>query len=95
MSALATMTQTTLVDAAIAAGVKRFIPSDFGLNTPNMAAVEEHVPLLYARLKPKKMVLEYLEEKVKLHPEFSWTAIGSGPYFDWVCRVYFYANIKK
>merc|ERR1712093_228177 len=35
ISALATMTQTKIIDAAVANGVKRFIPSDFALNTPD------------------------------------------------------------
>ena len=47
MSALATMTQTKIIDAAIANDVKRFIPSDFGLNTPDMSAIEQHLPALY------------------------------------------------
>jgi hypothetical protein len=58
MSALATMTQTKIVDAAVANHVKRFIPSDFGLNTPDMSAIEQHLPVLYQRLKPKKMILD-------------------------------------
>ncbi|KAH7411351.1 hypothetical protein BKA64DRAFT_731853 [Cadophora sp. MPI-SDFR-AT-0126] len=36
ISALATMLQTKIIDAAIANGVKRFIPSDFAFNTPDM-----------------------------------------------------------
>jgi hypothetical protein len=27
-----------------------------------------------------------LKEQAEAHPEFSWTALGSGPLFDWVRR---------
>jgi hypothetical protein len=80
------MTQTKLIDAAIANNVKRFIPSDFGLNTPDMSAIEQKLPALYQRLKPKKIVLDYLDEKASRNREFTWTAIGAAPLFDWVCQ---------
>lgn len=78
--------QTKLIDAAIAAGVKRYIPSDFALNTPEIGAMEKVLPGLYIRLKPKQTVIEYLMKQADAHPEFSWTAVGSGPLFDWVCK---------
>lgn len=84
MSALATMTQAKIIDAAILNGVKRFIPSDFGLNTPDMSAIEKHLPALYQRLKPKKQILDYLDERASQNLDFTWTAIGAAPLFDWV-----------
>jgi len=84
ISALATMTQTKIIDAAVANGVKRFIPSDFALNTPDMSEIEHHLPALYQRLKPKKQILDYLSQKALQNPDFSWTAIGAAPLFDWV-----------
>jgi hypothetical protein len=86
IGALGTLTQTKLIDAAIAAGVKRYIPSDFAPNTPELGAMEKVLPELYIRLKPKRTVIEYLEKQVETHPEFSWTAVGSGPLFDWVWK---------
>jgi hypothetical protein len=87
IGALGTLAQIKLIDAAIAAGVKRFIPSDFAPNTPELGAMEKILPELYMRLKPKATVIEYLEKQAKAHPDFTWTAIGSGPLFDWVCRL--------
>jgi hypothetical protein len=86
IGALGTLTQMKLIDAAIAAGVKRYIPSDFAPNTPELGAMEKVLPELYMRLKPKTTVIEHLKEQAEAHPEFSWTALGSGPLFDWVRR---------
>ncbi|TVY84203.1 Isoflavone reductase-like protein P3 [Lachnellula suecica] len=89
MGALATMTQTKIIDAAIASGVKRFIPSDFGLNTPEMSPIEKHLPALHQRLKPKKLILDYLNDKSSQNPGFTWTAIGAAPLFDWTLKAGF------
>ncbi|KAG4433736.1 hypothetical protein IFR05_010788 [Cadophora sp. M221] len=86
MSALATMTQTKIINAAIVNGVKRYNPSDFGLNTSDMSSIAENLPALYQRLKPKKQILDYLEEKASQSPEFTWTAIGAAPLFGWTLK---------
>jgi hypothetical protein len=83
------MTQIKIIDAAIANDVKRFIPSDFGPNTPDMSVIEQHLPVLYQRLKPKKMILDYLDEKASRNLDFTWTAIGAAPLFDWVFELDF------
>lgn len=74
-----------MIDAAVAAGVKRFIPSHYA---PKLKGMEEILPELYARLKPKVEVIAYLKEKVeesrKEGRDFSWSAVGCGPLFDWV-----------
>jgi hypothetical protein len=69
--------QQKYVDAAIAAGVKRFIPSEFGsdLTYPNIVDV---VPLF----KPKAQIVEYLKSKES--ETFSWSSVINGPFFDWV-----------
>ncbi|TPX10757.1 uncharacterized protein E0L32_008326 [Thyridium curvatum] len=64
-----------MIDAAIEAGVKRFIPSEYGNNTCSAAA--ELVPLYGDKAK----VLDYLREKE--HTGLSWTAIHAGQFFDW------------
>lgn len=86
---LGTMIQPKLIDAAVAAKVKRFIPSDYGWDTPNIAknGMETQLPQLYMRLKPKATILEYLASKAVENPGFTWTAIGAGPLFDWVIRL--------
>ncbi|KAF2446912.1 NAD(P)-binding protein [Karstenula rhodostoma CBS 690.94] len=67
--------QTQLIDAAIAAGVKRYIPSDFGSNTADPRTLEA-VPLF----KSKTDVQDYLKSKEN---EISRTIIVTGPFFDW------------
>ncbi|KAL2061511.1 hypothetical protein VTL71DRAFT_6888 [Oculimacula yallundae] len=64
-----------MIDAAIEAGVKRFIPSEFGNNTCTAAA--DLVPM-YA---DKAKVIAYL--KTKENSGLIWTAIHSGQFFDW------------
>ncbi|KAI9824650.1 MAG: hypothetical protein M1826_007289 [Phylliscum demangeonii] len=68
--------QKLLVDAAVKAGVKRFIPSEFGSNTTNKQG-QEMCPLY----KPKVEVVEYLQSKSKEHPDFTWTAIMCGAFY--------------
>lgn len=68
--------QQKLIDAALAAGVKRFIPSEFGNNT-----ADERVRALAPLLDGKKAIVDYLKEK---QDRLSWTALITGPFFDWV-----------
>jgi len=77
ITTLAIGAQKPLIDAAVAAGVTRFIPSEFGSNTvnPNAAAL----PVL----KPKVETQEYLKEKVKENPNFSYTLVLTGPFLDY------------
>ncbi|KAJ3019408.1 hypothetical protein HKX48_002107 [Thoreauomyces humboldtii] len=70
--------QKIIIDAAVKAGVKRFIPSEFGSNTENKKS-QELVPLFKGKLE----VVAYLQQVAKDHPSFSYTAIATGPFFDW------------
>lgn len=69
--------QKKLVDAAIRAGVKRFIPSEFSASSQN-AAVLQLLPLF----GQKAELIEYL--KTKQSANFSWTGIATSLLFDWV-----------
>ncbi|USP81228.1 hypothetical protein yc1106_08502 [Curvularia clavata] len=73
--------QNKLIDAAIAAGVKRFIPSEYGSDTPSKRA-REIVPIFEAKFA----TVNYLKSKEK---EISWTSIIQGPFFDWGLKVGF------
>jgi hypothetical protein len=64
-----------MIDVAVQAGVKRFIPSEYGNNTCTAAA--DLVPL-YA---DKAKVVAYL--KTKESTGLTWTAIHAGQFFDW------------
>ncbi|GKZ23763.1 hypothetical protein AbraIFM66951_000582 [Aspergillus brasiliensis] len=69
--------QTVLIDAAIAAGVKRFIPSDYGNVTTNPKL--ENFPIY----NPMFKVRNYLQEKAAAG-ELSWTVLACGAFLDLV-----------
>jgi hypothetical protein len=73
--------QYSLVDAAVAAGVKRFIPSEFGINTRTVQ--HEGLKTILAR---KIQLLDYIIKKSEENPTLSWTGISTGLFFDWVCN---------
>ncbi|KAK4225423.1 hypothetical protein QBC38DRAFT_264373 [Podospora fimiseda] len=70
--------QKIAVDAAVAAGVKRFIPSEFGINTRKVRDLP-----IGKILAGKIGVVDYLQEKAKENEAFTWTGITTGLFFDW------------
>lgn len=66
--------QLALIDAAAEAGIKRFIPSEFGHNTGSDKIVNI-VPLFGGKRK--------FVERIKSHPSLTWTAVITGLFFDW------------
>ena len=64
------------INAAVKAGVKRFIPSEFAAETidPKMRAT---VPIF----QNKRDIVEYLMGREK--DGLSWTAVTNGGFFDW------------
>ncbi|KZF22473.1 NAD(P)-binding protein [Xylona heveae TC161] len=68
--------QKKIIDAAIEAGVKRFIPSEFGSNIWDKKTLE-----LVPVFGKKKDVVEYLRSKES--DGLTWTDIITGPFFDW------------
>ncbi|KAJ4515977.1 hypothetical protein HRR83_005282 [Exophiala dermatitidis] len=82
--------QTPLIEAAVAAGVSRFIPSEFGSNTVNPNAAQLPV------FKGKVETLGVLKSKVQSNPgSFSYTQIINGPFFDWGLEHGFIINPAK
>lgn len=72
--------QIQLADACVTAGVKRFIPADFGSCDSENARASELIPLYVG----KKRVRAHLEELAgKCKGKFSWTSIVCGHFFDW------------
>lgn len=69
--------QKKFVDAAIRAGVKRFIPSEFSANSQNDAVLQ-----LLPLFGQKKELIEYLKSKET--DGLTWTGIASSGLFDWV-----------
>ena len=69
--------QQKIAEAAIKAGVKRFIPSEFGINSADQRLLDI-VPLLTV----KKDLVKYLQSKEG--EGMTWTGVVTGPTFDWV-----------
>ncbi len=72
--------QQAIVDAAVKAGVKRFIPSEFGMDTTTITGGAKKI------LGAKIALQEALAKAAKDNEGFSWTAISTGMFFDWVCN---------
>jgi hypothetical protein len=79
VASAATGGQKPLVDAAVAAGVKLFIPSEFGINTRAVSGAA-----IGKILGNKVATADYLAEKAAENPGFTWTGISTGVFFDWV-----------
>lgn len=77
---MTTAKQEALIDAAIEAGVKRFIPSDFGADNRS-TEVQKAVPFWTGKAE----IREYLKSKES--SGLTWTAIATGPFFDWTFKV--------
>ncbi|KAF2258176.1 oxidoreductase CipA-like protein [Lojkania enalia] len=80
VSCLATLAigcQNPLIDVSVAAGVKRFIPAEFGMDSQNPFSAQLPV------CAPKAATQEYLLEKSGSNPGFTYTAIANGLFLDW------------
>ncbi|ETN43586.1 uncharacterized protein HMPREF1541_02745 [Cyphellophora europaea CBS 101466] len=84
----ALLSQKKIVDAAVAAGVQRFLPSEFGSDLT--VAVSAAVPFN----QPKVEVRDYLELKAKEQPGFSYTSVCCGPFLDWCLKVGLFGDLK-
>ena len=71
--------QRRFADAAVKAGVKRFIPAEFGSDT-EPAGVAEMIPSIWGA---KGETLEYIKKRAA-ESSMTWTAIGCGGFFDWM-----------
>lgn len=68
-----------VINAAVDAGVQRFIPSEFSGNMENKNNVSV-VPLFAERVA----VRDYINGKAAANPNFSYTTLSNGPFYDWV-----------
>ena len=69
--------QMSLIDAAVKARVQHFIPAEYGGNKDGAGDRGEIIP----RHKDKEYVIKRLREKES--EGLTWTAIATGPFFDW------------
>lgn len=67
--------QIDIIDAAIEAGVKRFVPGEFGSDTTNDKALAR-----VTFFGVKRAVTDHLKSK---EGQIAWTGIITGPFFDW------------
>ncbi|KAK3385955.1 oxidoreductase CipA-like protein [Podospora didyma] len=72
--------QIPLIDAAVAAGVKRFIPSDFG------GDIEQEKNAQLPLYHPKIRILDYLKREVAQNPGFVYTRVTNHSFLDWGLR---------
>ncbi|KAM0323755.1 hypothetical protein ACHAQA_008692 [Verticillium albo-atrum] len=79
VTGIAASDQNVFVDAAIAAGVQRFIPSEFG--PPSRDA--KFAALNHLALPPKAATVDYLRTK---ESQISWTSLVTGAFFDWALK---------
>lgn len=75
--------QTTMIDAAEAAGVKRFIVDDFGWG-PDIRSFPEFAEPHTQRAEQ----WNHAKVKAAANSAFTWTGITVGNPVDWVCWVY-------
>ena len=68
--------QIPLVDAAVEAGVYRFIPSDFGSDTQH--PLNANVPIFQDKQKAEA----YLKHVAAKNPSFTYTVLMTGPFLD-------------
>jgi NmrA-like family len=76
--------QKGIIDAAVKAGVKRFLPSEFGINGQS-EAVRQLTPFFAV----KQEVLDYLVEKEK--DGLTWTSLIVGVLLDFVSSIGLFA----
>lgn len=69
--------QIKMVDAAVAAGVQRFIPSEFGCESRNSVGTK-----FGDLLAGKIATSDYLIKVSGENPAFSWTGIAVGNFFE-------------
>ena len=79
LSNFATDEQIRIIDAAIEAGVKRFLPSEYGIDSSDPQFGE-----LLPPGKPKPATVAYLREK---EGSISWTGVLAGSFFDWALQL--------
>lgn len=83
MAVISTLTSTSvgdqhpLIDGAIAAGVARFIPSEFGSDVLNEQ--RNQLPVFEGKVRTH----EYLKAAAAKYPGFTYTVICTGAFLDW------------
>ncbi|KAJ8069297.1 hypothetical protein OCU04_002957 [Sclerotinia nivalis] len=69
--------QSLLVDASVAAGVKRFLPSEFGSDIANPHT--KALPVFGHKIATASRI----EAAAAQNPDFTYTYVRNGPFLDW------------
>ncbi|KAF3385325.1 hypothetical protein F1880_002191 [Penicillium rolfsii] len=77
IAAQAVLQQKTIINAALKAGVKYFVPSEFGHDTRNKQLARLLPPFLVTH---KRQIVDYLQSKE--NEGLKWTAFVTGPFFE-------------
>lgn len=88
VTTLAVESQIKLVDAAIAAGVSRFVPSEFGSNLDNASV--RALPVFTKKVQ----IQDYLIEKSKSTP-ITYTFVYNSAFLDWGISHGFLLNVSS
>ncbi|KAI1337667.1 NAD(P)-binding protein [Xylariaceae sp. FL0016] len=88
LGALALPKQVNLIQAAVQAKVKRFLPSEFGSNTSNPKAAQ--LPVFAG-----KVVVQDALKKEAEAGKLTYTLVSNGPFFDWGMRIGLVLNAKE
>lgn len=81
--------QSVLIEAAVAAGVKRFLPSDFGCDIANPKTGV--LPIF----KHKTVIHKQLREAAAAKPDFTYTLVCNGAFLDWGIEMNFLLNWRE
>ncbi|XWW97549.1 hypothetical protein V2A60_005533 [Cordyceps javanica] len=79
--------QTTLADAAAAAGVRRFLPTEYGCNIENPRA--RRIPVFADKVK----IEDHLRAKVAAGSSLTYTFVYNGPFLDWGIQQQFLLDV--
>lgn len=74
--------QIKMIDAAAEAGVKRFMPSEFGADRRGGIHPD------FEKLQQGKIrVFDHMVRKCEENRNLTWTSLATGPLLDWVSRI--------
>ena len=80
--------QDVLIKGAVAAGVKRFLPSEFGCDLSNPKA--SALPVFKYKIDTQKA----LREAAAAKPDFTYSLVTTGGFLDWGLKMNFLLNWK-
>ncbi|KAI0401994.1 NAD(P)-binding protein [Xylaria palmicola] len=87
VGAAALAKQTTLVEAAAKAGVKRFLPSEYGSNTVHPKAAQ--LPPFRGKIATQEALIQQAQTS-----GLTYTLVITGPFFDWGLKTGFVADVR-